>query len=115
MEDPIMKAILEDTSEIRQAEKRYEEFVADAELRDRLEARDKFRRTHLQLLHDAEQKGLKQGVEQGIEKGIEQGKEEGRTEERRETARKLKARNMPISEIAEITDLTEEEVRTLWA
>ena len=113
MEDPIMKAILEDTSEIRQAEKRYEEFVADAELRDRLEARDKFRRTHLQLLHDAEQKGLKQGVEQGIEKGIEQGKEEGRTEERRETARKLKARNMPISEIAEITDLTEEEVRIL--
>ena len=105
MEDPIMKAILEDTSEIRQAEKRYGAFVADAELQDRLEARDKFRRTHLQLLHDAEQKGLKQGKEQG--------KEEGRTEERRETARKLKAREMSVSEIAEITHLTEEEIREL--
>ena len=60
MEDPIMKAILEDTPEIREAEKHAAfppRFTADAELRDRLEARDKFRRTHLQLLHDAEQKG----------------------------------------------------------
>ncbi|WP_181015499.1 Rpn family recombination-promoting nuclease/putative transposase [Alkalispirochaeta sphaeroplastigenens] len=125
MEDPIMKAILEDTSEIRQAEKRYGAFVADAELQDRLEARDKFRRTHLQLLHDAEQKGLKQGIEQGIEQGKAEGKEEGkaegkaegkeegRIEERRETARKLKSRNMPIAEIAEITDLSEEEIRQL--
>ena len=44
MEDPIMKAILEDTSEIGQAEKRYGSFVADAE-----------------------EKGLKQGIEQDIE------------------------------------------------
>lgn len=105
MEDPIMKAILEDTSEIRQAEKRYGAFVADAELQDRLEARDKFRRTHLQLLHDAEQKGKAEGKAEG--------KEEGRIEERRETARKLKSRNMPIAEIAEITDLSEEEIRQL--
>ncbi|SIQ99593.1 conserved hypothetical protein (putative transposase or invertase) [Alkalispirochaeta americana] len=97
MEDPIMKAILEDTTEIGEAEKRYQEFVADAELRDRLEARDKARRTHLQLLHDAEEKG----------------KAEGREEKRRETARKLKARNMSIAEIAQITDLAEEEVREL--
>jgi predicted transposase/invertase (TIGR01784 family) len=101
MDRPIMKTILEETSEIREAEKRYKEFVADAELRDRLEARDKARRTHLQLLHDAEKKGKAEGVE------------EGRAEERRETARKLKARDMSIAEIVQITALTEEEVRAL--
>ena len=93
MEDPIMKAILEDSSEIREAEKRYQEFTADAELRDRLEARDKFRRTHLQLLHDAEQKG--------------------RVENSRENARKLKARDMSIAEIAEIIGLPEKEIEEL--
>ncbi len=108
MEDPIMKAILEDTSEIREAEKRYNGFIADAELRDRLEARDKFRRTHLQLLHDAEQKGLKQGIEQGIEQGREEAKEQ-----RRETARKLKARDMSLAEIAEITGFPEQEIAAL--
>jgi predicted transposase/invertase (TIGR01784 family) len=116
MEGPIMKAILEDTSEIREAEKRLpgsflassaavrpsnQEFTADAELRDRLEARDKFRRTHLQLLHDAEQKGKAEGLE------------EGRIENSRETARKLKARDMPIAEIAAVTDLLEDEIREL--
>ncbi|SIQ34879.1 conserved hypothetical protein (putative transposase or invertase) [Alkalispirochaeta americana] len=120
MEDPIMKAILEDTSEIREAEKRYQAFTADEELQDRLEARDKFRRTHLQLLHDAEQKGKaegkEEGLQQGIEQGIEQGREEGREEERAkrlESARRLKDRKMPLEEIAEITNLTPEEIQEL--
>ncbi len=112
MDDPIMKEILEDTSEIREAEKRYQGFVADAELRDRLEARDKFRRTHLQLLHDAEEKGLEQGLQKGREQGIEQGRKEER-EKRRETARRLKAKEMPIAEIAAVTDLPEDEIREL--
>ncbi len=93
MEDPIMKEILDDTSEIREAEKRYQGFIADAELRDRLEARDKFRRTHLQLMHDAEEKGRDEG--------------------RREMARRLKAKDMPITEIAAVIDLPEDEIREL--
>ncbi|MEX2442217.1 MAG: hypothetical protein WD492_01330 [Alkalispirochaeta sp.] len=93
MEDPIMKAILEDTSEIREAEKRYEQFTANEELRDRLEARDKFRRTHLQLLHDAEQKG--------------------RIENSRENARKMKNDGLAIADIARYTDLSEQEIREL--
>ncbi|WP_143559155.1 Rpn family recombination-promoting nuclease/putative transposase [Alkalispirochaeta americana] len=116
MEDPIMKAILEETSEIREAEKRYQAFTADEELQDRLEARDKFRRTHLQLLHDAEQKGLQQGIERGREEGLEEGREEGREEERvkrLESARRLKDRKMSLEEIAEITNLTLEEIQQL--
>jgi predicted transposase/invertase (TIGR01784 family) len=108
MKEQIMKTILEDTPEIAAAEKRYEEFVADAELRDRLEARDKARRTHLQLLHDAEQKGKAEGKAEGIQEGRNE-----EMEKRRESARKLKARDMSVSEIAEITTLPEEEVREL--
>ncbi|MEX2445147.1 MAG: hypothetical protein WD492_16205 [Alkalispirochaeta sp.] len=94
MEDPIMKALREDTSEVAEAERRLAgSFVADAELRDRLEARDKFRRTHLQLLHDAEQKG--------------------RIEQRRENARKMKRDGLGVTDIARYTDLSEEEIREL--
>jgi predicted transposase/invertase (TIGR01784 family) len=109
MEDPIMKEILEDTSEIREAERRYQGFIADAELRDRLEARDKFRRTHLQLLHDAEERGFERGLAQGIEKGLEQ----VRNEKRREMARKMKRDGMAATDIARYTDLPEEEIREL--
>ncbi|POR02068.1 hypothetical protein AU468_07390, partial [Alkalispirochaeta sphaeroplastigenens] len=108
MEDPIMKAILEDTSEIREAEKRYQAFLADEELQDRLEARDKFRRTHLQLLHDAEQKGKAEGKEEGLQ----QGREEERAK-RFESARRMKAAGLPPEDIARFTDLPEEEIREL--
>ena len=59
MEDPIMKALREDTSEVAEAERRLER---GRSLPTRNSAtdwrrRDKFRRTHLQLLHDAEEKG----------------------------------------------------------
>jgi predicted transposase/invertase (TIGR01784 family) len=100
MEKPVMKAVLEQTPEIQAAEERYQRFVADAELRDRLMARDKARRTHLQLLHDAEQKGLKQGREEEKAK-------------RRDAAGKLKAKGMPPEEIAKIIDLPLEEIQGL--
>ena len=112
MEKPSKKAILEDTPEVRAAEERYQRFVADAKLRDRMMAQDKYRRTQLQLLYDAEQKGLKQGIEKGREEGIEKGREEEKAK-RRETALKLKAKGMPPEEIAEIIDLPLEEIQGL--
>ncbi|MEX2442221.1 MAG: hypothetical protein WD492_01350 [Alkalispirochaeta sp.] len=114
MEDPIMKALREDTSEVAEAERRLAgSFVADPELRDRLEARDKFRRTHLQLLHDAEEKGFREGLAEVRAERIEKGKAQGRIESSREMARKLKARDMSIAEIAEIIGLPEDEIREL--
>jgi predicted transposase/invertase (TIGR01784 family) len=104
MEDPVMKQILKESPDIAEAERRYEEFVADEQLRSRLDARDKFVRTHAQLLHDAEQRGLEQGIEQG--------REEER-EKRRETARKMKRDGLNTADIARYTDLPEEEIREL--
>ena len=121
MEDPIMKAIREDTSEIAEIERRLAGSIpADPELRDRLEARDKFRRTHLQLLHDAEVRGFRKGFEQTlaelrakrIEEGLELGHEEER-EKRRATARRLKAEGRIVADIAEMVGIPEGEIREL--
>jgi predicted transposase/invertase (TIGR01784 family) len=113
MEKPVMKAVLEQTPEIQAAEERYQRFVADAELRDRLMARDKARRTHLQLLHDAEQKGKAEGIAEGKAEGKAEGITLGQQTQRRETAGKLKAKGMPPEEIAEIIDLPLEEIQGL--
>ena len=105
MEDPIMKEILETSPEIAEADKRYQEFIADEQLRSRIDARDKFIRTNAQLMHEAEEKGLKQGIEQGIE--------QGREETLRATARKMKERKFSEDEIRAITGLSIEDVRGL--
>lgn len=47
------------------------------------------------------------------EEGREEGRAEGRVEEREDIARKLLARGMSVSEISQITELTEEEVHNL--
>ena len=112
MEDPVMKRILEESPDIAEAERWYVEFVADEQLRSGLDARDRFIRTQVQLLHDAEQKGIVQGLEKGREQGIETGREEER-EKRRETARKMKRDGMDATDIARYTELPEDEIREL--
>lgn len=117
MKDPVMKQILEESPEIAEADRRYEEFLADEQLRSRMDARDKFIRTQAQLLYEAEAKGRIEGEaagrRQGEVAGRRQGEAAGRDAERREMARRLKARDVSTAEIAEITTLSEEEVRSL--
>ena len=43
----------------------------------------------------------------------EEGRAEGRAESRKQIAKKMKAKNMPIGEIIELTGLTEEEIKKL--
>ena len=69
----------------------------------------------------AEEKGMEKGIEKGIEKGRKEGKEEGRIEGkkegkeegRKEFALKLLAHNFPLDEIANLTDLSIEEIKKL--
>ena len=51
--------------------------------------------------------------EKGIEKGIEKGRKEGKEEGRKEFALKLLAHNFPLDEIANLTDLSIEEIKKL--
>lgn len=69
----------------------------------------------------AEEKGMEKGIEKGRKEGKEEGKEEGRIEGkkegkeegRKEFALKLLAHNFPLDEIANLTDLSIEEIKKL--
>lgn len=53
------------------------------------------------------------GLDKGIKQGIEQGKSEGIQKTKIEMVQKLRKRNIPISEIAEIVELSEDEVKKI--
>ena len=57
--------------------------------------------------------GMAKGMAKGMAEGMVQGEAKGRTEERMENARKMKAKGYVISDIAEITGLTEAEISKL--
>ncbi|SJZ44537.1 conserved hypothetical protein (putative transposase or invertase), partial [Fibrobacter intestinalis] len=57
--------------------------------------------------------GIEIGVEKGIGIGMERGREEGREEERREIAKALKNNGASLDLIANVSGLSEEEIRNL--
>lgn len=57
--------------------------------------------------------GMAEGLEQGKKEGLEQGKKEGGKQQSLFIARKMKTKGMPEVDIAEMTGLTIEEIRTL--
>ena len=61
--------------------------------------------TFEQILNERERKSFAQGHAEGLT--------EGAAQEKREIAKSMKVRNIPITEIAEITGLSEEEVENL--
>ena len=65
------------------------------------------------LIIEAEEKGIEKGIEQGIEQGRQEGIEQGREEEKEEMIRKLYEKGLPIKEISEIVNKTEEEIENI--
>ena len=63
------------------------------------------------LLEEGRKQGLEKGREQGIEQGIEQGLQKGREEKALETARRMKAKGLPLTDILEFTGLSREKLR----
>ena len=57
--------------------------------------------------------GMAKGLAQGMAEGLEQGKKEGGKQQSLFIARKMKTKGMPEVDIAEMTGLTIEEIRTL--
>ena len=57
--------------------------------------------------------GLAKGRDEGLADGLTKGHAEGRDERTLEIARKMKSRGKAIEEIAEMTDLTVEEIEKL--
>jgi len=59
------------------------------------------------------QEGRQEGKREGLQEGLERGRQKGVQEQREHTARGLLARGLSAAEIAEITGLSETEVRTI--
>ena len=59
------------------------------------------------------EQGIAKGLAQGMAEGLEQGKKEGGKQQSLFIARKMKTKGMPEVDIAEMTGLTIEEIRTL--
>ena len=62
--------------------------------------------------HGIEQ-GVQQGLEQGLEQGMQQGMQQGEKRKALETARKMLKRGFTPEEVADLTDLTISELKSL--
>ena len=59
------------------------------------------------------EKGMAEGIEKGMAEGMEKGMAEGMSKAHYETARKMKEKGFDNKEIAELTRLSESEIRLL--
>ncbi|GAB6089536.1 Rpn family recombination-promoting nuclease/putative transposase [Spirochaeta dissipatitropha] len=93
IEEDQMTVLLKDNPAIGKAHRVYKDFTANDELMDMAEAREKWRRDVDSRLHNAKLEGIQQA--------------------RIEDARKMRDRGFSIEDIADITGLSEEEIRDL--
>ena len=120
-----MKVLLKNNSLFEDAQRKYKYFIADERARAAYQARSMFLHDQASLMKQSREEGFEEGFEEGKEegraKGIEEGRVEGREEGRREgtrenaieTARKLRSRGMPKTDIKEITGLSSDQLETL--
>ena len=85
-------------------------FRAAAEKKGRQEGRQKGLKEGMQK---GMQEGMQKGMQEGMQKGMQKGIKEGIEKNRRETCKKLLAMNMPIKDIVQITELSEQEIEKL--
>ena len=99
------KMMYENNKYFKQARKELEYLSGDKDFQEIVEKRA------LALMDQEVQTRL--AKEEGREEGREEGKTEGITIEKLEIAKKMKARNMPIEEIMELTELSKEEIEKI--
>ena len=86
---------------------------------ERIKLNEKDRRlAELRLKYILDQNSIRnsefrEGLKEGKEIGLREGKEAGLHESKAEIAKKLLALKMPIDQIIQITDLTEEEIKQI--
>lgn len=73
----------------------------------------KFRDKYHEGEQMGKQVGLQMGEQIGLKKGRQDGNREGKSEAKREFAKRLLEKNQPISFIAEVTSLDEDEIREM--
>lgn len=106
-----------ESSAFKEAFEEIERLSRDPETVQLAISREMALRDHIQRMEDAENRGLAIGIEKGIEKGIEQGIEQGIEKGKRakqvELIVKLHEKSSPLSFIAEVADLSIDEVQEI--
>ena len=106
---------------LKEAKEELDKLTADPELRELYEAReaeliDKISEVEASREEGKEEgvkQGIKQGIKQGMKRGKEEGKKEGIREKQKEVVMNMRKRKMSIEEIAEIVNLSMEEVEKI--
>ncbi len=97
------KSIEETKRAIEKAQKNLEKLSQDEHERYLAELREK---------HVRDQKSIERyGYERGLKEGEKKGRTDGRKEEKLEIAKKLSEKGYSVEQIAEITGLTESEIK----
>ena len=109
--------------DIKKAFEELEKLKGDPEYEREIFLREKYINDQISFMADYERKGKKEGIEEGLKKGIKEGKKEGKKEGIKEgkkegieeatniMCKKLIIKGMKISDISEITNLSEKEIR----
>ena len=116
-ESEVVKMGAKEDKKLGEAMEKLEYISGDDELRRIAELREKYildEESEREAVRDeAREEGLAEGKAEGLKQGIEEGKREGRKEAIRETAKKLLEMKIPIEQIVQATELTEDEIRKL--
>lgn len=97
LEEQDMTVLLKENPAIKKAHETYQSFTQNEKLMDMAQAREKWKRDIDSQLHGAEMRGLEKGLEEG----------------HKEDARKMRNRGFSIEDIADITGLSQDEIRKL--
>ena len=81
--------------------------------RDEYEACLKVYRDNYNTWNYMKEQALKEGKEEGLAEGLAEGIEKGQKKEKINNARRMLEKGYPIEDIAEITELTEEEIKNI--
>lgn len=113
----LLEMAMEENEQIKDAVKCYNELTGDDEVKRLTEVRLMGQLEEQAALASARAKGTEEGLKQGKKEGLKQGKEEGlkqgKKEKQVEIAKKLLKLKMPIEQIIETTELTEEELKNI--
>ena len=108
-----LKKAMVDNEKVARAQKQLDELLADKETMEEIRKRRMAEMDRNSIISIAEGRGREAGRKEGKAEGKEEGRKEGKKEEKIEIAKKMLAKNKPIEEIIEFTDLTQEEIKKL--
>ena len=105
----IMSDLVKEKPIMEEVQKRYNNFIKDRLMMNEYDRREAYLYGNQIMLEEERRLGIEEGIKQGIEQGIEQGEKNKAIS----MAKNMKARDMDINLISELTGLSIEEIKKL--